>query len=133
MKIIKIYPDFTWTTGSKKLLLFCILFQTLALPIYMAGAGSPANTVTQEQQNKASMIVKPPFKWGDFVLSSVLFIGGSYLTWKQLPRLSGQQIEFKSPIFTKIVASILCALGIAGGTVGSYKLFTQLRDYLNDK
>jgi hypothetical protein len=133
MKIIKTYPDFTWTTGFKKLLLFCILFQTLALPICMVGGGSIENTVIQGQQNNPSMVVKQPFKWGDFVLSSVLFIGGSYLTWKQLPRLSGQQIEFKSPIFTKIVASIFCALGTAGGTVGSYTLFTQIRDYLNDK
>ena len=75
----------------------------------------------------------PPLQngWGDTACAAFLFVGGSWLAHKQLPRLAGQQIEYNAPIFTKTVASTFFAIGIAGGVVGAYILAKQIRNKLN--
>ncbi|HEV2601770.1 MAG TPA: hypothetical protein VGT41_05780 [Candidatus Babeliales bacterium] len=69
---------------------------------------------------------------GDALCATVLFVGGAWLAHKQLPRLVGQKIEFDAPIFTRVFASILFAIGIVGGVTGAHSLVTQIRDTLND-
>lgn len=68
---------------------------------------------------------------GDFACAATLFLGGSWLAHKQIPRLAGQTIEYSAPQFTKAFASVLFLVGIAGGTVGAYSLIKHARDRLN--
>ncbi len=68
---------------------------------------------------------------GDSACAAFLFVAGSWLAHKQLPRLAGQQIEFNAPIFTKVGASLLFGIGITGGIVGAYQLATMIRQKLN--
>lgn len=68
---------------------------------------------------------------GDTVCATILFVGGAWLAHKQLPRLAGEKIEYDAPVFTKVSASLLFAVGIVGGVTGAYSLATQMRDQLN--
>lgn len=75
---------------------------------------------------------KQKYGYGDLVCAVALYIGGTWLAYKQLPRLAGQQIEFDAPQFTKIFSSILFSIGTCGGIVGAHQLMAIIREKLNN-
>ncbi|OGB83299.1 hypothetical protein A3F66_05565 [candidate division TM6 bacterium RIFCSPHIGHO2_12_FULL_32_22] len=68
--------------------------------------------------SQANNAIKPY----DILTSTILFLGGSWLAYKQLPRLAGEKIEYNSPKFTRIGASILFIIGVGGGIIGVHRL-----------
>lgn len=80
-------------------------------------------TFTQDENSKSGL--------GDTTCTIFLLFSGSWLANKQLPRLAGKKIEFDSPIFTKVGASLLFTIGISGGIVGAYRLAHIIRKNLN--
>jgi hypothetical protein len=76
---------------------------------------------------------QPAYSYGvaDVVKSSFLVVAGAWLAHKQLPRLAGQQIAYNAPLFTKVFASLLFAIGSVGGTVGAYNLWNMICERRN--
>lgn len=69
--------------------------------------------------------------WVNTAQAVFLLGAGSWLAHKQLPRLAGQVIEYNSPTFTKIGATVLFAIGIIGGIAGASTLIMQLHNKFN--
>lgn len=100
---------------NKRLLLVAYLFTAVST--------SCAQPIQQDQSEAQRL--------GDIACATFMFVAGSWLAHKQLPRLAGQQIEFNAPVFTKVGASLLFGIGITGGIVGAYQLVTMIREKLN--
>lgn len=117
----------TWITGFKRSVVSIFLIHSLLLPSLSFGVEQDPVTLGKNEP----VVIKKQGKLGDASLATFLFVAGSWLAWKQLPRLAGQQVELNNPQFTKIGASILMAIGVVGGTFGAGWLCTLVRDTLN--
>ncbi len=65
-------------------------------------------------------------KYRDVILFSSVFLASSWLTHKQIPRLTGSKVEFNAPLFTKTRASIFFIIGVTGAVVSTKKLLDIL-------
>ncbi len=81
---------------------------------------------------QAAMLKEPMYYgWKDAARAGFLFVGGAWLAYKQLPRMSGQTIEFNAPVFTKVLSSVFFTIGVVGGITGAYLIGNELRKKLN--
>jgi hypothetical protein len=106
--------------------------KTILILLFSAIACASLSGMDKTSSSSPSAPETPGFHgWKKTVPALFLFLSGSWLAHKQLPRLAGQEIYYNAPQFTKGLALLFFTIGISGAITGAIQLAMQLHDNVN--